>query len=301
VLFLNRRGMATHVFCRDCGYVARCPHCDQPLTYHEGSVLHCHSCGRTSPSPELCPQCGSRRIRYFGSGTQNVEAEVQKRFPSARVLRWDSDIAHTPEMGDALLARFIDRQADILVGTELVTKGLDLPLVTLVGVVSADTALNLPDFHAAERGFQVLMQAIARTGRGLLPGQVIVQSHMPEHPAVASACAMDVDGFAAYELAQRLALGYPPYRRLARIEFKHSNAARARDMAVQAANALRRRITDLGYTGSDLIGPAPCFHERVNNTFRWQVLVRSPDPHSLLREVAAAQGWHVELDPVDVL
>lgn len=302
ILYLNRRGTSTYVFCRDCGYVARCPNCDQPLTYHEhGSQLRCHTCGHSAPNPRHCPNCASDRIRYFGAGTQNVEAEVLKRWPAARVIRWDSDVASKPEMHDALLLRFLDHQADILVGTAMVTKGLDLPLVTLAGVVSADVALNMPDFRAAEHAFQLITQAIGRSGRGLKPGRAVVQTHMPGHYAIQHAARHDYAGFAEAELTYRQQLGYPPFRRMARIVFKHPNSGRARDAAQQAAHVLTERIAEMGLTATDLIGPAPCFFQRIAENHRWQIIVRAPDPRLLLNGVAQAQGWHVEMDPVDVL
>jgi primosomal protein N' (replication factor Y) (superfamily II helicase) len=302
LLYLNRRGTSTYVFCRDCGYSARCPNCDTPLTYHEQDFkLRCHSCGHSTPNPTRCPECSSDRIRYFGAGTQHVEAEVAKRFPKARIIRWDSDVISKPEMHDALLSRFLDHQADIIVGTMMVTKGLDLPLVTLVGVVSADVALNMPDFHNAERAFQLITQAIGRSGRGLKPGRAIVQSHTPEHYAVSHAVRHDYAGFAKTELEYRQTLGYPPFRRMARIVFKDPQAARSRDKAEQAARSLKLRIQEMGLTGTDLIGPAPCFFQRIANEYRWQVIVRAPDPRILLREAAAANGWHVEMDPDEVL
>lgn len=302
LLYLNRRGSATYVFCRDCGYVALCPKCGTPLTYHErDSHLRCHSCGHAAPNPTRCPQCASDRIRYFGAGTQQVEAEVAKRFPKARIIRWDSDVVSKPEMHDALLARFLDHQADVIVGTMMVTKGLDLPLVTLVGVVSADVALNMPDFHNAERAFQLVTQAIGRSGRGLKAGRAIVQTHMPEHYAIAHAARHDYAGFAKMELDYRQRLGYPPFRRMARIVFRHQHSTRARDMAEQAALTLKARITEANLSGTDLIGPAPCFFQRINDEFRWQVIVRAPDPRTVLKDLASAKGWHVEMDPDEVL
>ncbi|MCU0475488.1 MAG: primosomal protein N' [Anaerolineae bacterium] len=302
IVLLNRRGSATHVFCRDCGYVARCPNDGQPLTYHEyDNALVCHLCGHRTPAPSRCPSCGSERIRFFGAGTQQVEAEVLKRWPSARVLRWDSDALHRPELADAIIGRFLDGSADVLVGTQMVTKGLDLPGVTLVGVVSADVALHLPDFRAAERAFQLVTQAVGRAGRGVRAGRAVVQSHQPEHYAIAHACRHDYDGFAAQELSYRQQLGYPPYRRLARVIFKDRNAARARSLAEQGARALAARIAQDGLTATDLMGPAPCYYGRVGEAFRWQVLVRAPDPRLALRDAAAANGWHVEIDPDDVL
>lgn len=302
ILLLNRRGAATYVFCRDCGYVVQCPRCDTPLTHHQYSAtLKCHHCGYEILPPETCPNCKSKRIRFFGAGTQQVEAEIQKLFPRARVVRWDADTARNAEMHDAILGRFLERQADIMVGTQLVAKGLDLPRVTLVGVVSADTGLHLPDFRACERTFQLLTQVAGRAGRGLLGGHVILQTYEPDNYAIRAASKHDYAGFYTEELEYRRQMGYPPFRRLARLLFQHPREIKARDEAQRAAAFLRGRIEALGLTATELIGPAPCFFTRLNDQYRWHLLIRSPDPTPLIDQIDPAQGWYVDIDPVDLL
>jgi len=302
ILFLNRRGAATYVFCRDCGYVASCPNCDTPLTFHrQGESLRCHRCGHTTPEPKRCPQCGSGRIKFFGAGTQQVEAAMNTLFPQARTLRWDADTATTAEMHEYFLQRFIDRKADILIGTQMIAKGLDLPLVTLVGVVSADMALNLPDFRAGEHTFQTLTQVAGRAGRGLLGGRVILQTYQPEHYAIQFAARHDMEGFYAHEMAFRQQLGYPPYRRLVRVVIRAEQETRAESEAIAAADLLRARLSKLGLAATEIIGPAPCFFRRVNNVYRWHLLLRGPDPAAVLRGFDPPRGWSVEVDPLDVL
>ncbi len=302
ILFINRRGESTYVFCRDCGYVATCPRCDTPLTFHrEGEALRCHRCGFLGPQPHVCPDCNSRRIKYFGAGTQQVEAAMHAEFPKARTLRWDADTASDPEAHELFLQRFIDGKADVLIGTQMVAKGLDLPLVTLVGVVSADMGLNLPDFRASERSFQLLTQVAGRAGRGLLGGKVILQTYQPKHYAVQMAAEHDFANFYDTEIAYRRDLGYPPFRRLARIIFRDESESRARADAESAANILRARMAKLSLTATDIIGPAPCFSSRVNKIYRWHIILRGPDPSAVLRGWDIPRNWHVDLDPVDVL
>jgi primosomal protein N' (replication factor Y) len=302
ILFLNRRGQSTFVFCRDCGYVARCPRCDMPLTHHrQGANLRCHHCGFTQPEPEICPQCGSRRIKFFGAGTQQVEQALVDMFPNARVVRWDSDTADSAEAHEAILQRFIDRKADVIVGTQMVAKGLDLPLVTLVGVVSADIGLALPDFRANERTFQVLTQVAGRAGRGLLGGRVILQTYQPDHYAITTAARHDYAAFYQREIDERRDIGYPPFRRLVRILFRYPNETQAQREAERAAAILRQRIEALNMTGTELIGPAPCFFTRENNVFRWHVLLRGPDPTPALENFDVPRGWYVDVDPMEVL
>ena len=302
ILFINRRGQATYVFCRDCGYVAVCPHCGTPLTYHRhDEALRCHQCGHQQPQPRACPQCASPRIRFFGAGTQQVEAALVEQFPTARALRWDADTAADPVQHEAFLTRFIEGQADVLVGTQMIAKGLDLPMVTLVGVVSADVGLNLPDFRAAERTFQVLTQVAGRAGRGLLGGRVILQTYQPDNYAIAAAAGHDFAGFYRRELIYRRELGYPPFRRLARIVFRYASDSQARAEAERAAKFLRTRIESLNLSGIQLIGPAPCFFHRVADVFRWHLLLRGPNPALALEGIDFTRGWHIDLDPVDVL
>jgi primosomal protein N' (replication factor Y) len=302
ILFLNRRGQSTYVFCRDCGYVAKCPQCDTPLTYHRfGEALRCHRCGFEQSPPTECPACGSKRIKFFGAGTQQVEQTLIDMFPKARTVRWDSDTAQSPEAHEAIMQRFIDRKADIMIGTQLVAKGLDLPLVTLVGVVSADIGLALPDFRAGERTFQVLTQVAGRAGRGLLGGRVVLQTYQPEHYAIQAAAKHDYARFYQQEIAHLREIGYPPFRRLARILFRFPTETKARSEAIRAAQMIRQRIADLNLTGTEIIGPAPCFFPKEANVFRWHLLVRSPDPAAALRDLDVPRGWYVDIDPVEVL
>jgi primosomal protein N' (replication factor Y) len=282
--------------------VATCPRCDSPLTYHRNSeALRCHRCGYHTPEPKVCPQCGSTRIKYFGAGTQQIEQSLIQLFPGVRTLRWDADTATNPETHDLFLLRFVERKADVLIGTQMVTKGLDLPLVTLVGVVSADLALNLPDFRAGETTFQLLTQVAGRAGRGLLGGRVVLQTYQPEHYAIMAAAKHDFDGFYAQEIGYRRDLGYPPFRRLVRIVFRSESETRSQADAEEAAGFLRKRLEQLTMTGTELIGPAPCFFSRVDGVYRWHLLLRGPDPTAALRGLEIGRGWHVDIDPVDVL
>ena len=302
ILFLNRRGAATFVLCRDCGYVARCPNCEVPLTFHRqspGERLVCHRCNHRAPAPARCPDCGGRRIRYFGLGTERVEAAVHELYPEARLLRWDADTASGPDH-ERFLQTFVDHRADVLVGTQMIAKGLDLPLVTLVGVVSADTALYLPDFRAAERTFQLLTQVAGRAGRSRRGGRVIVQTYNPEHYAIRAAADHDYASFCQQELAYRCQLGYPPFSRLVTLRFSDQDAARCRAEAERLGRWLAAEIRRLDLE-AELVGPAPCFFSRVAGRWRWQIVVRAPDPMPLLRDVALPRGWQVDVDPVSLL
>ena len=302
ILFINRRGQSTFVFCRDCGYIAKCPRCDMPLTHHRlGSNLRCHHCGFIQPELEICPNCNSRRIKFFGAGTQQVEQTLVEMFPRVRAIRWDSDTAASQEAHEAILQRFIERKADVMVGTQMVAKGLDLPLVTLVGVVSADIGIGLPDFRAGERTFQLLTQVAGRAGRGLLGGRVILQTYQPDHYAITAAARHDYSAFYQREIAYRREIAYPPFRRLVRILFRFPNETQAQREAERCAALLRSRLENLEMTGTELIGPAPCFFTRENNIFRWQVLLRGPDPTLALDGLDIPRGWYVDVDPVEVL
>jgi primosomal protein N' (replication factor Y) len=302
ILFMNRRGQSTYVFCRDCGYVANCPNCATPLTHHrQGQALRCHRCGFEQPAPTVCPECRSPRIKYFGAGTQQVEQTLHEMFPTARSVRWDADTANSPEAHEEILQRFIDRKADVIVGTQMVAKGLDLPLVTLVGVVSADLGLALPDFRAGERTFQTLTQVAGRAGRGVLGGQVVLQTYQPEHYVIQAASRHDYGTFFERELRFRRELGYPPFRRFVRIIFRFPNEERTQKEAERAAQILRRQIAQKQLTGTDLIGPAPCFFPKVNRFYRWHLLLRGPNPKAALEDLDIPKGWFIDVDPVDVL
>jgi len=302
ILFLNRRGSASFVFCRDCGQPLKCPNCDMPLTHHAGAQeLQCHHCGHRQPQPETCPQCNSRRVKFFGLGTEKLVDEVRAAFPEATVIRWDRDVTRMRGAHELILHQFTSGQADVLVGTQMIAKGLDLPLVTLVGVISADVGLGLPDYRAAERNFQLLTQVAGRAGRSLLGGQVIMQTFQPEHYAIQAASEHDYAGFYAREIAYRKDLGYPPFRRLVRLLYRHAQAERAEAEAGVVAAQLRLRIKDQKIAGAELAGPAPAFFGRIANEYRWQILVRAPDPTTLVRGLALNKGWIVDVDPLTAL
>ncbi len=302
MLFLNRRGQATYVFCRDCGYVAACSRCDMPMTYHRhGEQLRCHHCGNMQPAPNTCPECQSTRIKYFGAGTQQIEDELQKAFPGVPSIRWDADTADKPEHHEAILGRFLAHEANILIGTQMIAKGLDLPLVTLVGVISADPGLALPDFRANERIFQLLTQVAGRAGRGILGGQVILQTYQPQHPSIVAAAQHDYAGFYAREIVTRRDLGYPPFRRLARLIIQSTSPTMAQTAAEESAKRLRQLLIDQQLTDTTLIGPAPCFFSKIDRHYRWHVLLRGTNPMAVFADFKLQPGWHLDIDPVDVL
>jgi primosomal protein N' (replication factor Y) len=302
ILFLNRRGAATFVLCRDCGHAMRCPRCEMPLTFHAGDeALFCHHCNYRQSNPDQCPTCQSSRIRFFGVGTERVESVVRELFPDARPLRWDMDTARARGSHAAFLQHFIDGRANVLVGTQMIAKGLDLPRVTLVGVISADTALYLPDFRAAERTFQLLMQVAGRAGRSPLGGRVIVQTYNPDLAIIHAAAAHDYATFYRDELAARREGRYPPFKRLARLIFTGSGADRAQREAERMANVLRTYIARQGLPGVDIVGPAPCFYRRLRGQHRWHILVRAEEPETVLRPITTPLGWRVDVDPMDFL
>jgi len=302
ILFLNRRGAASFVMCRDCGHVIRCPGCDVTLTYHAASNdLLCHHCNYHCSVPSSCPACGSQRIRFFGIGTQKVEQLVHEFFPRARVLRWDRDVTGGKHAHEELLAQFISHRADVLVGTQMIAKGLDLPLVTLVGVVTADTALHLPDFRASERTFQLLTQVAGRAGRSILGGKVIVQTYAPQHFCIQAASRHDYDGFYRQELEFRRQQRYPPFSRLVRLLFTHISARKCEADGEKLQQLLHSTRTRLGIADVDIIGPTPCFVERIRGRCRWQIVLRGHDPARLLADLQLPLGWQVDVDPVGLL
>jgi primosomal protein N' (replication factor Y) len=302
ILFLNRRGSATFVLCRDCGTVFKCKRCDNPMTYHGvGNELICHHCNRRDRVPTKCPNCGGARIRFFGVGTEKVEAEIQTLFPKARTLRWDYDVTRGKEAHEEILSKFVAHQADVLIGTQMIAKGLDMPLVTLVGVISADTALNLPDFRAGERTFQLLTQVAGRAGRSILGGKVIVQTYNPEHYAIQAASNHDYRTFYEREVIFRREQNYPPYSRLIRLLYHHANEKRAQAESQRMHQMLTTLIAQRGLPALDLIGPAPAFFRRVRGEYRYQILVRGENPHGLMQDIGLPLGWRIDVDPESVL
>jgi primosomal protein N' (replication factor Y) len=303
ILFLNRRGAASFVICRDCGYVMACPRCENTLTFHtSGELMVCHYCGYRARPVETCPKCHSSRIRYFGLGTQRVEETVQKMFPQAHTIRWDWDTTRQKGSHDVFLHHFMEGRANVMVGTQMVAKGLDLPLVTLVGVISADTALYLPDFRAAERSFQLLMQVAGRAGRSPLGGRVVVQTYNPDQVAIEAAANHDYQGFYHTELAFRREQNYPPFKRLALLLYSGPGPDRSAAEAKNMADRLRHHIERQGIPAVEIIGPTPGYVRRVRNQYRWHILVRAQDPAAVLRPLLPLpQGWRIDIDPVTLL
>jgi primosomal protein N' (replication factor Y) len=306
IVFLNRLGSATYVFCRDCGHTLTCPRCDTNLTYHlhvnqqgKGRLI-CHHCSYQRNTPETCPNCGSKNIRHYGMGTEKLESEVQRLFPRARTLRWDRQTTREKGAHEIILSHFSNHRADILVGTQMLAKGLDLPLVTLVGVVLADVGLNLPDFRAAERVFQVLAQVSGRAGRSPLGGQVILQTFTPEHYVIQAAAGHDYAAFSQQELDYREKLGYPPFARLVRMEYRHRDNLRAEEEAERMAKVLNNLIDTQRRRSTEVIGPVPCFYARRDGEYRWQIVLRGPDPASMLADQKLGD-WRVETNPQALL
>ncbi|WP_010631000.1 primosomal protein N' [Sporolactobacillus vineae] len=271
VLFLNRRGYATFVMCRSCGTVIKCPHCDISLTYHRAShLLKCHYCGYETRVPDACPSCGSDAMRYFGTGTQKVEAELNRLMPEARVIRMDVDTTGRKGGHEKLLRRFGEHQADILLGTQMIAKGLDFPEVTLVGVLAADSMLYLPDFRASEKTFQLLTQVSGRAGRHDLPGEVVIQSYSPDHYAVTDAAANDFNRFYQEEMQIRHRLGYPPFYYLTLITVTHPEAAQAAGASERIASILRNSLS----SSVRVLGPAVPSVARIKDRYRFQCMVK---------------------------
>jgi len=299
ILFLNRRGGATFVQCRNCGFVLRCKRCEVALTHHfTEDILVCHQCNYQTSVPQICPRCLSQRIKFLGIGTQKLEQEASHTFSQARLLRWDSDVTKQKYAHQEILAKFRAHEADILIGTQMVAKGLDLPLVTLVGVISADTGLNLPDFRAGERTFQLLSQVAGRAGRGILEGQVIIQTYSPEHYAIQAAAKHDYTLLYDKEIAYRRQLRNPPFTRLASLVYSHTNDTLCRKEAERMKHLLIEKRDSKGIADLSLIGPAPAFIHRLRGRYRWQLILRGSELSTFLSPIPIPQGWTIDIDPM---
>ena len=271
VLMLNRRGYSSFVMCRECGTVDTCPNCDISLTLHmDTKTMNCHYCGFSKDIPQVCPNCKSRSIRYYGTGTQKAYDELAELFPHARILRMDVDTTRKKGSHQALLDQFGRGEADILLGTQMIAKGLDFPNVTLVGVLNADTALNLPDFRSSERTFQLLTQVAGRSGRAEKAGQVLIQSYNPQHYAIRFAKDQDYEGFYAYEMGIRRQLGYPPYYFTIGITLSHKKEEEVVKRAYEVMNILRSGLSDT----SHILGPTPKPIARTHNLYHYQILIK---------------------------
>ncbi len=302
ILVLNRRGSASVVLCRDCGYVQVCPECHRPLVFHASSMaLRCHHCGATAPPARRCPACGSVRIRYLGGGTERVEEQVRVRFPALRVGRLDRDVAERRGAAAAVIDAFTEGRLDVLVGTSLVTKGLDVPGVVLVGVISADVALTLPDERAAERTWQLLAQAVGRAGRGDRPGRAIIQTYLPDHAAIRAVAEGDASAFVTDELERRERFGTPPFGRLVRLTVALPDHAAAATEAARMAERLRARATGPAREARvSVLGPVPAYVARRAGRWRFHVVLRGQRPLEVLDGDPGAP-WSVDVDPESLL
>lgn len=312
ILFIHRRGHSTFVSCRSCGYVMECPHCDVSLTYHqprEGGheSLHCHYCGHRQAHPAHCPACGSPYLKHFGSGTQRIIQELNHLLPELSCIRFDSDTTRTKGAHRALLNRFAQKEADLLVGTQMLTKGIDLPQVTLVGVVAADGLLHLADYRASERAFQTLTQVAGRAGRGEYAGRVIVQTYSPDHAVIQAVHRQDYPAFVTTELQQREALHYPPYGQLILLRFSGTEASSVRQAAEQLAQFLRHTLSQ--HDQVELLGPTAAAIPRVARRYRWQILLKSwstgflplPDLAELRAHCPSTVSLSLDVDPLHLL
>lgn len=310
VIFLNRRGFSTFVMCRSCGYTMRCVHCDISLTYHKSNhTARCHYCGYTIPQPSHCPECQSEHIRFFGTGTQKVEAELAKLFPGIRVIRMDVDTTSRKGSHEELLSKFRQGQGDVLLGTQMIAKGLDFPRVTLAGIIAADTSLHLPDFRAAEKTFQLLTQVGGRAGRHELEGDVVIQTYTPEHYSIQHATRHDYPAFYEDEMLQRRRTGYPPYFRLVLITFSHEEVPVVVRGAHVMGDFLRQKVAQT----TILLGPVASPIARVKDRFRFQIMLKyrdEPNVAELLAQATAVfEEWNkqqkvlmtIDVDPYVLL
>jgi primosomal protein N' (replication factor Y) len=299
ILYLNRRGMSTFVLCRDCGKSVQCLGCSVALVQHaEIDGLVCHYCGYSRAMPSVCDHCGSRNIRGMGMGTQRLETMVKKLWPRARVLRLDSDAARGPDSYFDIWETFSERRADILVGTQLVTRGLDLPAVTCVGVVDADLPLHFPDYRSAESTFSLVVQVAGRAGRDGRASRVVVQTSNPEHYSLRCAATGDYEGFYAAEVPSRKAFVFPPFAELAVLTRTDADDARAAAVAREAAEELASGLLRDGTEGIRVMGPAPAFIHRLRGEYRWQVTLKGDGLERARHLAPRGKGWSYDVDPV---
>jgi primosomal protein N' (replication factor Y) len=302
ILFLNRRGYASFVLCRDCGKAIECPRCAVTLTYHQQEdSLVCHYCSYTMKPPAACPACHSHKIRYFGAGTERVVEEVGKLWPTARVARADRDTLNTRDSYYKLYFDFVEHKADVLVGTQMIAKGMDFPNVSVVGIVAADVALHLPDFRRSERTFQLMVQASGRTGRGDKPGRVVVQAYDPEHFAIESASTHDYDKFYRQEIEFRQELQYPPFSNLWLLEV----ADPLDNTAQQNIRKVADMVKGLEAAGCEILGPVPAPLPKLRERYRYHVLVKGPKCQEVAEALALVEqsefSCRITVDPYYML
>lgn len=289
ILFLNRRGFAPYINCKRCGFVLKCQRCDIPMTFHKKlNTILCHYCHAETRPPESCPDCLASNINYRGFGTEKIEDEIRNKFPNYQIIRMDSDTMRVRDSHEKALTAFEQGEFQILLGTQMIAKGLDFPNVTLVGVISADTILNLPDFRAGERTFQLISQVAGRTGRGTKGGRVVVQSYNPRHYSITYAAAHDYEGFAGKELEYRKQLHYPPFGNLARIILRSPHENKTKEKSALVAGKLKEIARTPGIH-LEILGPSPAPVTRINNLFRWHILLKAQNNssiHNALQDIA---------------
>lgn len=301
MLFINRRGSSAYLQCRNCGFSLRCRSCDVPMTYHQRAKrLLCHYCGTRRIPPDQCPQCLGFRMSYYGVGTEGVAEQIRTLYPDVEVLRWDRDTATSPKAHEEILTRFRSGEAKVLVGTQMIAKGLHFPAVTLVGVVSADVGLNVPDYRAGERAFQLLCQVAGRAGRGSEKGKVIIQTYQPDNYAIKAAASQDYQGFYNEEMAFRRDQSHPPYSRLIQLMHAGTNRAKVEGEAISLAEALRSAQEQWGLSDTDVLGPTPAWPAMLRGHHRWHIILRGPNPRALLDKTNLPKGWAVDIDPVSL-
>ena len=283
VLFLNRRGFSTFVSCRGCGYVFKCPECDISMTYHKNGFLVCHYCGKSAKQPKVCPKCESKYVKFFGSGTQKVEDEVKKYFKGARVLRMDVDTTRGKDSHESIYNAFRNGEGDILIGTQMISKGLDFPNVTLVGVIAADVSINIPDYRSAERTFQIITQVGGRAGRGDKEGKVIIQTYTPDYYALLYAKNYDYEGFYNEEFALRGLMGYPPFGKILLINGSSKNEEQLKIFMNKLAIELKKINNE--YNNINMLGPVPCIITKIKDSYRWQILFKGEIPQEFCKKI----------------
>tara|TARA_Y100001970_G_scaffold257661_2_gene336607 strand:- start:52882 stop:55356 length:2475 start_codon:yes stop_codon:yes gene_type:complete len=309
ILFLNRRGASSFSQCRSCGYVLKCKSCDVTVTFHKTqSRLICHYCNNRFKVPDRCSECNSGDFAYYGIGTQSVEDEVNKLFPLARCIRWDSDVSNNLSSHSEILEKFRSKEANVLVGTQILAKGHNLPGVTLVGAILADVGLNIPDFRSAERSFQLLCQVSGRAGRGDEKGKVIIQTYQPDHYSIVSASLQDYQRFFDIEAQYRKKFVYPPYSKIIKLFYQNTSDAFAEREALRMVDELKSEQHNWGLQNIDIIGPIPGFPSRVRGHYRWQVILKGENPRLLLDRIylrshqnsygKTPKGWLIDVDPV---
>lgn len=296
ILFLNRRGSASATVCRDCGDAIECKNCDVKLTYHSRKYHHktlvCHHCGIIEAMPATCPNCDSHRIKHFGMGTERVEEELVKLFPTAQIARADRDTMSKKDSYEILHDRLHKKEIDILIGTQMIGKGFDIPDVSLVGVILADLGLHIPDFRSSERSFQLLTQVAGRSGRRQKQGEVVIQTYSPEHPSIAFSENHDYLGFYDQEIKDREMLGYPPFKKIIKLLFSDPS----KDICQSAAD----KLTDAIEADGHHVFAAPALIPRIHNKYHWNILIQGENPRAIIQAIdpKALEGWRIDVDPV---